>query len=266
MRKNLLTILACLALPTFTVAQDQADLAQVELLTGWRTASGDHVAALRVTLAPGWITYWRAPGSSGIPPEFRFTGSATIDAITPHWPTPGVYVADGIRSIGYYDSVVFPLTIQTDGAPQDIALQGEMTIGVCEEVCIPVTLDFAGLLPQVGAADSAIAAAFKAEPVSAAEADVASVTCAIAPISDGIRLTTSITVARPDRPEFVTIEPSDPTIWVSEADVTREGGVLRATVDMVHPSGAPFAVDRSGMRITVFGAERAIDLQGCSAG
>lgn len=266
MCKTPLIALAFLALPTMSVAQDIADLAQVELLTGWRTASGDHIAALKVTLAPGWITYWRAPGGSGIPPEFVFANTAAIETITPHWPTPGVYVSDGIRSIGYYDSVVFPLTIQTDGTPHGITISGEMTIGVCEEICIPVTLDFAGLLPPTGAPDSAISTAFTAEPLSRSTGNVASVTCAIAPISDGIRLTTTIDVAQPDRPEFVTIEPSDPRIWVSEADVSRDGGQLQATVDMVHPSGAPFAVDRSGLRITVFGAERAIDLQGCDAG
>lgn len=265
MRKNLLITLAFLSLPTLPVAQTFDDLAQVEVLTGWRTAAGDHIAALKVTLAPGWITYWRAPGAAGIPPEFHFSGSDTIAEITPHWPTPGVYVSDGIRSIGYYDSVIFPLTIATDGDARDIAIAGEMTIGVCEEICIPVTLEFDALLPQVGAADSAISAALDAEPLSQAEARVPSVTCAIAPISDGIQLTTTIDVPRPARSEFVMIEASDPSIWVSEADVSRDGDVLNATVDMVHPSGEPFALDRSGIRITVFGADRAIDILGCDA-
>lgn len=266
MRKNLLITLCLFCLPTFSFAQAYDDLAQVEVLTGWRTASGDHIAGLEVTLAPGWITYWRAPGGAGIPPEFRFERSDNIQSITPHWPTPGVYVSDGVRSIGYYDHIVFPLTISVDKDAGDIPLRGEMTIGVCAEICIPVTLQFDAVLPQVGAVNSAISAALKAEPMTAAEANVATVTCFIEPISDGIQLTAKVDVPIPKNTEFVTVEASDPNVWVSEADVSRDGGQLIATVDMVHPSGAPFALDRSGVRFTVFGAERAIDIRGCAAG
>jgi hypothetical protein len=75
-----------------------------------------------------------------------------------------------------------------------------------------------------------------------------------------------IDVAQAGRSEFVTVETSDPSVWVSEADVVRRGKSLSATVDMVHPSGEPFAFDRSGVRLTVFGDDRTIDIQGCSAG
>ncbi|MCK0096047.1 hypothetical protein MWU60_10745 [Yoonia sp. F2084L] len=267
MRKKLLIPLALMAAPTLMVAQSYDDLAQVEVLTGWRTASGEHIAAVRVTLAPGWITYWRAPGDAGIPPQFAFSSDSNITSVTPHWPVPEVFDDAGLQSIGYYDSVVFPLTIDATGVSGDIPVSGELTIGVCEEICIPVTFNFDTLLPAVGAADGTIAAALADDPLTRAEAGVGAVTCAIDPISDGLRMTTSIDVAQSGASEYVVIEPSDPRIWVSQADVTREGATLTATVEMVHPSGAPFAFDRSGVRITVLGNDgHAIDLRGCTAG
>lgn len=267
MRKNPLISLAFMALPTIAVAQDFGDMAQFEFLPGWRSESGVHIAAVKITLAPGWITYWRAPGDTGIPPQFSFTSDSAITSITPHWPVPEVFDDAGLQSIGYYDSVIFPLVVDAGDVTGDIAVSGELTVGVCEEICIPVTFTFDTFLPQTGIRDAEIAATLADEPMTRSEANVGDVTCAIDPISDGLRMTASIEVAQNGPSEFVVVEPSDPRIWVSQADVSRDGATLSATVEMVHPSGEPFAFDRSGVRITVLGNDGyAIDLRGCSAG
>ena len=266
MRQNPLILAAFVALPNFALAQSFDNLAQAEVLTGWRNDAGTHMAAVKITLAPGWVTYWRAPGDAGIPPQFRFAGSDTIQNITPHWPTPEVFGEDGMRSIGYYDSVIVPLNIDIQDGAQEITIKGEMLIGVCEEICIPVTLQFEALLPATGAPDGAIDAAMADRPDTQRAANVGDVTCNIDPIADGLRMTTSINVASTGTSEHVVIETSDPRVWVSEADTVRTGDTLRATVDMVHPSGQPFAMDRSGVRITVLGTDQAIDIRGCTAG
>jgi DsbC/DsbD-like thiol-disulfide interchange protein len=266
MRQNPLILLALAALPSFAFGQSFDNLAQVDVLSGWRSDDGTHMAAVRITLAPGWVTYWRAPGDAGIPPQFKFSSSDAIQNITPHWPTPEVFGEDGMRSIGYYNSVVVPLAIDTLGDAQDIAVQGEMMIGVCEEICIPVTLTFDALLPAIGAPDGAISAALANRPRTQDAANVGAVTCKIDPIADGLRMTTSISVASTGTSEHVVIETSDPRVWVSEAASVRIGNTLQSTVEMVHPSGQPFAMDRSGVRITVLGTDQAIDIRGCAAG
>ncbi|MEJ8562856.1 protein-disulfide reductase DsbD family protein [Yoonia sp. GPGPB17] len=259
--------LALMALPSFAIAQDYGDKARFEILPGWRTADGDHISAVRITLEPGWITYWRAPGEAGIPPQFSFSSDSAVTSITPHWPVPEVFDDAGLQSIGYYDSVIFPLTVDANGVSGDIPVTGQLTIGVCEEICIPVTYSFDTVLPQDGTHDATITAALADDPLTRSEANVGDVICIINPISDGLRMTTQIDVARSGASEFVVVEPSDPSIWVSQADVTRDGETLSATVEMVHPSGQPFAFDRSGVRITVLGNNgHAIDLQGCNAG
>lgn len=263
MRKNLLILLAVCSLPSYSLGQTVNDLASVTVLPGWREADGTHVAAVRIDLAEGWKTYWRAPGDTGIPPSFAFaTGDVT--AVQPHFPVPDIFEFFGIQAIGYENSVTFPLrlTVPDHGAAVDFA--GQIQIGVCEEVCIPVTLDFSALLPPVGAADPAILAALHDRPLTRAEAQVGTVTCALTPISDGLHMTAIIAMARTNTQEIVVIETGDPQVWVSEPQISRAGNILTAAVDLVHLNGKPFALDRSAVRITVLGDGTAVDIQGCA--
>src|SRR4030088_2612587 len=39
-------------------------------------------------LQPGWKTYWRTPGDSGVPPRFDFSKSENVEAVTVLWPAP----------------------------------------------------------------------------------------------------------------------------------------------------------------------------------
>ena len=266
MMTRLLALAALLAAPAPLAAGPYDNLAEVEVLPGWRMESGDHMAGLRITLKDGWKTYWRAPGSAGIPPQFSFVGSANIQSVTPHWPVPEVFDQAGQRSIGYHDSVVFPLTIDiTDGAAPT-RISGQIDIGVCEEICIPVTLSFDAPLPATGQREPAITAALIDRPLTGAEAAIGPVTCTIAPISDGLRVTASMATDRPDPAEIVIVESGDDNIWVSEADVTRSGDQISAMVDMVHVTGDSFALDRSRLRVTFLSPTRAVELIGCTAG
>ncbi|WP_322894390.1 MULTISPECIES: protein-disulfide reductase DsbD domain-containing protein [unclassified Yoonia] len=264
MRKNLLITLALSCLPSLSFGQAVGDLASVTVLPGWREADGTHVAALRIDLAEGWKTYWRAPGDTGIPPAFAIAGTGIV-AVQPHFPVPEVYETFGMRSIGYENSVTFPLRLQVGDDGQPVGISGQIEIGVCDEVCIPVTLDFAALLPPVGASDPAILAALRDRPLTRTEAQVGTVACSVTPISDGLQLATTITMAPTAAQETVVIEAGDPQVWVSEPQVTRQGNQLTAVVDMVHVSGQPFALDRSALRFTVLGDGTAVDIQGCTA-
>lgn len=267
MRKNILILLALMALPTQISAQDFGGMARFEILPGWRTPSGDHIAAAKITLAPGWITYWRVPGEVGIPPQFSFSSDSDIAMITPHLPVPEVFDKAGIISIGYENSVIFPLTVDTNGVTGDIPLSGALSVGVCEEICIPATFTFETVLPQSGRRDAGIIAALDSKPLTAGQANAGKVTCVIDPIEDGLRVTTRIDVRQSSTSEYVVIEPSDPNIWVSQTEVVRSGASLSGTVEMALLTGGPFAFDRSAVRITVLNNDgSAVDLRGCSAG
>lgn len=263
--KYALALLAALAaLPAAAEVPDR--VARAEILPGWRDGNGLHTSALRIVLAPGWKTYWRAPGDAGIPPSLDFSGSRNVAGVAPHWPVPHVFDQNGLRSVGYADEVVVPLTVRLAEPGASAQLSGTLEIGVCETVCIPVSLDIAAALEAPGAADGRIEAALADQPISAGAAGVTAVTCRVEPISDGLRMTAEIAMPALGGTEFAVIETADPAVWVSEAAVERRGGMLLATADLVPPSAKPFLVDRSGIRVTVLAGSRAVDIRGCTGG
>jgi DsbC/DsbD-like thiol-disulfide interchange protein len=241
-------------------------VARAELLGGWREASGTQMAAVRITLAPGWKTYWRAPGDAGIPPVFDWSGSRNVGSVTPLWPVPHVFWQNGMRSVGYADEVILPLVVTPRSAGDPVRLSGRIDIGVCEDVCIPVSLELSADLPAPGAPDAAISGAMADRPMAAAAAGVTGVTCSVEAIADGIRISAAIAMPPLGGDEAAVLELPDPSIWISEATTRREGGTLVAVAEMVPPSGQPFAVDRSQVRITVLSGARGVDIRGCTGG
>lgn len=242
------------------------DVVQIEVLPGWQTATGTQMAALRLTLAPGWKTYWRAPGDGGIPPAFSWAGSQNVETTIFHWPTPEVIDQNGLRSFGYHGQVVIPVEI-TPSVPGTVTrLQGEVEIGVCLDICVPVRLRFAADLPPTDQRDVSIATALIDTPIPGAEAGLTDVACSVDPGQNGIWVTAVMALPATGGPEVVVIEAGNPEVWVSEAEVVRDGETLTARVEMEHVTGAAFALDRSAVRITVLGTDRAVDIQGCDAG
>jgi DsbC/DsbD-like thiol-disulfide interchange protein len=252
---------ALLATPAHAAPMDH-DTA-LTVLSGPQTSRGSVMAGLRIDMADGWKTYWRAPGDAGIPPQVGWAGSTNIGSVTFHWPVPQVFDQDGMRSIGYKDTVTIPVEIFPNDAGE-IRLKGTMDIGVCEEICIPVTLAFDTVLPRDQTRNPAISAALLNRPLSASEASVGDVTCTLSATTDGLQITTRSALAQ-NGPEAIVIETSDPYVWVSEPTVTRTASHITATSDLVHVDGNSFAVDRSGIRITVLGQGRTVNIKGCKA-
>jgi DsbC/DsbD-like thiol-disulfide interchange protein len=239
------------------------DVVQAEVLGGWITGEGTRMAALRLVLAPGWKTYWRAPGDTGIPPRFDWEGSSNLAGVTLHWPAPEVFTSYGTRTIGYADELVLPMELRPAEPGAPIRVSAEMELGVCETICVPATLTFNARLAGSGAMDPAIRAALAARPVPGAQAGVGGVSCEVSPIADGVRLDARIDVPRLGGTEVALVETEDPGVWVSEPQVARSGGTLHVRADLVPPPGMPLALDRSALRFTLLGRSRAVDIRGC---
>lgn len=264
-------LLAALGLALFTTLPAQAqflgrtadDVVQVSLLPGYRLEGDRHMAAIRIQLAPGWKTYWRAPGEGGVPTVLRLTEAGGISGMAMHWPRPEVFFSNGLRSIGYSGDVILPVefALTTSGVAQ---VAGRLELGVCQDVCMPISVDLAGLLPTDTARDGAIAAALSDRPFTGAEAGAGPVTCAIEPISDGLRVTVHAQLPDAGNDETVVVEHRDPMIWVSEASTRRDGGWITAVADVVPADQGPFAMNRSDLRITVIGTRMAVELEGCT--
>lgn len=245
-------------------AQDMPDrLFEAELRAGWRTGSGSQMTALHLRLAPGWKTYWRAPGESGLPPSFDWRGSENVGAVAFHWPVPQVFDINGLRTIGYSDELVLPIEISPADPDAPMRVAARIDLGICEDVCVPVSVDVATVPDRGATEDPVIRAALAARPERPSEAGVTSVRCEAEPIADGVRLTAGLTMPRLGPEEFAVIELADRGVWVSGAETRREGGTLSAVADLVPPNARPFPLDPSTVRITVFGAGRAVEQEGC---
>src|SRR6201990_3784441 len=78
---------------------------QVRLVAGSRSG-GVLLGGIAIQLEPGWKTYWRNPGDSGVPPRFDFSKSDNVEAVTILWAAPMKF-DDGAGgfSLGYKQQV-----------------------------------------------------------------------------------------------------------------------------------------------------------------
>jgi DsbC/DsbD-like thiol-disulfide interchange protein len=258
-----LTLLALTASPALATTQD--DVLQAQLRPGWQMENGAHMAAVELTLAPGWKTYWRSPGDAGIPPSFDWSGSENVKSVRIHWPAPEVFELNGMQTIGYHERLVLPVEITPEDPARPVRLSLVMALGVCDEICLPAMLELTSDLAPPGAPDAGIKAALKERAATAGEAGVTGVACSIDPIRDGLRLTARLRLPDPGHPEVVAFETTDRQIWVAAAITQREGGELVAMTELVPPNGAPFALDRSGITMTILAAGGAVEVKGCPA-
>ena len=238
-----------------------------EILQGWVLPDGNRMAAIRMTVEPGWKTYWRAPGDMGIPPSFDWSGSRNLSAVAVEWPAPTVFREPNLTTIGYKDQVVLPLRISVPDKGAPVTVQTTIDLGVCSDICVPASLELSGVIDTTTTrSDPAIAASLAQRPFSAKEARVKDVTCTIGMAGADLTLDAAITLPPAGGQELVVIETGNPDLWVSEADTTRKGNVLHARVDVGHVSGGPVALNRSHIRMTVLGSKQAVDIVGCNAG
>jgi DsbC/DsbD-like thiol-disulfide interchange protein len=115
------------------------------------------LAGIEIKLDPGWHTYWRDPGDTGVPPTFDFSGSENVKSATVLWPAPERF-ADGAggTSIGYVDHVVLPLQVAPKDAAKRPLLHVKLGYAICGNLCIPVEADLRLALSGNGAAAAAI--------------------------------------------------------------------------------------------------------------
>jgi DsbC/DsbD-like thiol-disulfide interchange protein len=158
------SILLCLAGLSPAWAQD-ASAWQSEAHAAARLIGGGAVkkpgtsfirAGIEIRLDPGWKTYWRYPGDTGVPPTFDFSGSQNVKSTTVQWPAPERF-ADGAggSSIGYAGDVILPLEVSPVNDALTSTLRAKLNYAICGTLCVPAkaTLE----LPLTGnSADKAI--------------------------------------------------------------------------------------------------------------
>jgi DsbC/DsbD-like thiol-disulfide interchange protein len=95
------------------------------------------VAGVQLRMDPGWKTYWRNPGDSGVPPTFDWTGSKNLKRAEVLYPAPHRFADAGGIAIGYDNEVVFPVKVTPERDGEPIELKLAFAYGLCKDLCIP---------------------------------------------------------------------------------------------------------------------------------
>src|SRR3990170_3613834 len=82
------------------------------------------LAGVQLRMNPGWKTYWKNPGDSGVPPSFDWAGSKNLKHAELLYPAPHRFADANGMAIGYDDEVVFPvrLALAADAGKGDALL------------------------------------------------------------------------------------------------------------------------------------------------
>jgi DsbC/DsbD-like thiol-disulfide interchange protein len=121
-----------------TSAWSQDSKSAMRLIAGAHKASEPgYRAGIEIKLQPGWHTYWRYPGDSGVPPRFDFSGSDNVKNAKVMFPAPNLFTDETGNSIGYADNVIFPVQVTPKQSGKPVTLKLKIDYAVCEKLCIP---------------------------------------------------------------------------------------------------------------------------------
>lgn len=117
-------------------------------------AGGEITLGLALQHQPGWHSYWKNPGDSGLPTSLRWTLPPGVVAGVVEWPTPAQFRDGPLLNFGYTDAVLLPvrLTVPADFTADVLEIGLKARWLVCAEICIPEAGEFALRVPVEKAA------------------------------------------------------------------------------------------------------------------
>src|SRR3954447_2184088 len=233
----------------------------VRLLAGSRSGAV-LLGGIAIQLQPGWKTYWRTPGDSGVPPRFDFSKSENIEAVTVLWPAPMKFEdGAGGDSFGYQNQVVLPLRIVAKNADRPVTLRADINYAVCEKLCIPVEANAELAIASVASTeDGALFAALDTVPKPANIGDPNPLT--IRDVKREGKSTVLVDVAVPDtRPVSLFVEGPTPNWALPVPKLLERGptGVKRFAFEL---DGAPppgVNPDGAALKLTLVGGDRSYE-------
>jgi len=100
---------------------------------------GSNWVALRLAPEPGWHTYWRDPGDTGLPTTLAWTLPQGFAAGAIQWPEPETFRLGEETTYGYSRETLHlvQVDVPADAAGRDVTLAARATWLVCADTCIP---------------------------------------------------------------------------------------------------------------------------------
>jgi DsbC/DsbD-like thiol-disulfide interchange protein len=181
-------------------------------------------AGIEIRLAPGWKTYWRYPGDSGVPPRFDFSGSENVASARVLWPAPQHFSDAEGDSIGYKGNVVFPVHIRPNDAGKPVTLRLKLDYAACEKICLPLEARAALALSGRDGGEAARVAAAEARVPRAAR------------LGDGAPFAIRQVRQEPDRPPRIVVDVAAPA--QTKVQLFAEGPTPGWALPIPKPEGA----------------------------
>jgi thiol:disulfide interchange protein/DsbC/DsbD-like thiol-disulfide interchange protein len=139
-RWRILCLFGCLMAGHLQAANTQAKL----IVSAESARPGETVmAGIRLTMAPGWHTYWRNAGDSGSPTTITWSLPQGITAGDVQWPVPEKLAESDLTTYIYTQEVVLlvPLNLATNLRPGRVELQARVAWLECEKLCVQGTAE-----------------------------------------------------------------------------------------------------------------------------
>ena len=232
----------------------------VRLLAGSRSGAV-LLGGIAFQLQPGWKTYWRTPGDSGVPPRFDFSKSDNVEAVTVLWPAPMKFDdGAGGQSLGYKTQVVLPLRIVAKNADKPVTLRADISYAVCEKLCIPVEARAELAFTSVASTeDGALSAALDSVPKPANVGDPNPLT--IRDVKRDGKLNVLVDVAVPDAREVSLFVEGPTPDWALPVPKLIEGGYpgvkrFGFELDGLPPDAKP---EGAALKFTLVGGDKAYE-------
>lgn len=141
---------ACLAMLVGFSAHGAATTARL-VIPVEAVKPGDTITVgVLLEMLPGWHTYWKNPGESGMASKIIWTLPDGVTAGEIQWPTPEVYEDKTVDLITYvhHDQAMLlvPLTIGANLPTGELDLKARVSWLECEKLCVPGRTEVAGKL------------------------------------------------------------------------------------------------------------------------
>ncbi|WP_273718996.1 MULTISPECIES: protein-disulfide reductase DsbD domain-containing protein [Bartonella] len=122
-------------LQLFSTSWYETEGGRIRLAITEPSLSGMREGFIEIVLKPGWKTYWRNPGNSGMAPFFNFNQQISYEIF---YPIPQLFETENDWSLGYKDKVILPFKLSSSNKN----LSGAFTLGLCHKICLPLTVNF----------------------------------------------------------------------------------------------------------------------------
>ena len=235
----------------------------VRLVSGANNNGDAHLrAGIEIKMQPGWKTYWRYPGDSGVPPHFDFSGSENLKTATVLYPAPDLFTDETGQSLGYKDRIIFPLVISPQQPGKPVRLRLKADYAVCEKLCVPAEgRAELTLTPGDSSQDSALAAAEARVPKQVTAAQLG---LTVRRTNDGAKPLVAVDLGAPaGNPIDLFVEGPTPqwALPIPKRSQTAPAGRAQFSFEL---DGLPPGVDPKGqvdLTFTVVTGERAVEVK-----